>query len=89
MTERIVSRVGGTHPNQKEEITGTNRTLNAACKTGKRPGKLLRKRLSNRIVFSYLTTHANGVTPYNLIDLLNRETCSLIELHCEKKVHSF
>jgi hypothetical protein len=60
VTERITARVGGTHPNQKVETTGKNRALNAACKAGKRPRQLLKKRLSNRIAFSHLTAHANG-----------------------------
>ena len=59
VTERITARVGGTQPNQKVETTGRNRALNAACKTGKRPGQLLRKEeLADGKPFSLLTAHA-------------------------------
>ncbi len=47
---------GKEDPNQREETTGRNRALNAACQ----PGQLLTKRLFSQIAFSPLTAHANG-----------------------------
>jgi hypothetical protein len=41
VTERLASRMGGFHPNQEVETTGTDRAVNASCIAGKRYRQLL------------------------------------------------
>jgi hypothetical protein len=61
VTERITSPQGGLDPETTTEMTGTNRTLDAARNGPEKQRQLLRKEmLAAENLFSLLTAHANG-----------------------------